>query len=261
MLRFAVAGSPLSTPAKGGTLEGIKRAHALGIRAMEIEWVQRVPNNPKHMEEIKQLSRELDIILTCHAPYFINLNAKDPLVLEASIERILLALEMAERAGIRSVCVHPAFYLGMDPEVALANVRLAVARIMEKKQMLFPHVNLGLETMGKVTQFGTLEEVLIISKEFDLYPVIDPAHMHARTNGLINSVEEWNEMFDLYEKYLGAAALKNVHMHYSGIAYTAKGERHHLPLEESDAKSQDRRNSGLRISFDGGRYTEDAGVL
>ncbi len=239
MLRFAVAGSPLSTPSPGGTLEGLRRAHQLGIQAMEIEWVQRVPNNPKHMEEIRKISNELDITLTCHAPYFINLNAKEPEKLEASIGRILLALQMAEIAGIRSVCVHPAFYLGMDAAIAFENVRRAVARIMEKKTSLFPSTNFGLETMGKPTQFGTLEEVLRISKEFDIYPVIDPAHMHARTNGLINSTKEWNEMFDLYEEYLGAKALKNVHMHYSGIAYTAKGERHHLPLEESDAQWRD----------------------
>ena len=171
-----------------------------------------------------------------HAPYYINLNSPEKEKLEASKKRILLALRMSELARIRSVCVHPAFYLGMEPKVAFENVRHAVDDIMKQKKNSFPHVNLGLETMGKPTQFGTLEEVLKISKEFDLYPVIDPAHMHARTNGKVNSYEEWDEMFDLYEKYLGAKSLKHVHMHYSGIAYTVKGEKHHLPLEESDAK-------------------------
>lgn len=238
MLRFAVAGAPLSTPKPGGTLEGLKRAHALGIRAMELEWVQSVPKNPAHMELIRTLATELDITLTVHAPYYVNLNSPEPAKLEASIGRVLLALQMAELAGVRSVCVHPAFYLGMPPDVAFQNVRQAVARILDKKKT-FPNVNLGLETMGKPTQFGTLEEVLKISQEFDLHPVVDPAHLHARTNGLINSVAEWNEMFDLYEKFLGKKSLQHVHMHYSGIAYTIKGERHHLPFRESDARWQD----------------------
>jgi deoxyribonuclease-4 len=137
------------------------------------------------------------------------------------------------------VCVHPAFYLGQDPSIAYDNVRKAIDTIMKQKKKLFPDVNLGLETMGKVTQFGTLEEVLKLSKEFNLYPVLDPAHMHARTNGAVNSVKEWNEMFDVYEKYLGKKSLQHVHMHFSGIAYSMKGEKHHLPLKESDAKWQD----------------------
>ena len=239
MLHFAVAGVPYSTPKPGGTVEGLKHAHSLGITAMELEWVQRVPENPERMLEIRETSEKLGMYLTCHAPYYINLNSPEKEKLAASKKRILLALSMGEIAGLHSVCVHPAFYLGMDPKVAFENVRLAVDDIMKNKQKLFPHVNLALETMGKPTQFGTLEEVLRISKEFEIYPTVDPAHMHARTNGLINSTEEWNEMFDLYESYLGKNSLKHVHMHYSGIAYGPKGEKKHLPLEESDARWKD----------------------
>lgn len=238
-LHFAVAGVPATTPKPGGTVEGLRHAHSLGITAMEIEWVQRVPDSPKRMEEIRKVSEELGMYLTCHAPYYINLNSPEKDKLEASIGRILLALRMSEIAGIHSVCVHAAFYLGMEPAKAFDNVRRAIDTIMKQKSKIFPNVNLGLETMGKVTQFGTLEEVLRISKEFGIYPTVDPAHMHARTNGLVNSVREWEEMFDLYEEYLGTESLSSVHMHFSGIAYGPKGEKHHLPLEESDAKWRD----------------------
>ena len=239
MLRFAVAGSPLSTPSPGGTVEGIKQASELGISAMEIEWVQRVPDAPKRMEEIKAVSKELNIILTVHAPYFVNLNAKEPEKLEASKKRILKALEMAELAGAISVCVHPAFYLGMEPEIAFKNVQKATADIMKQKSKLFPSVNLAFETMGKGTQFGSLEEVLKISKEFAIYPCVDLAHLHARTNGGYNSASEFNEVFDVYEKFLGKKSLKSMHLHYSGIEYTAKGERRHLVLNKSDANWKD----------------------
>ena len=239
MLHFAVAGVPLSTRKPGGTVLGLRRSHELGITAMELEWVQRVPLSPERMLEIRETAEKFGMYLTVHAPYYINLNARETEKLIASKKRMLDALSMAEIAGVRSVCVHPAFYLGMDPVVAFENVKRAVGDVMDYKQKLFPHVNLGLETMGKITQFGTLEEVLEISAAFDIYPVLDPAHMHARTNGLINSANEWNEMFDLYEKYLGSKSLKSVHMHFAGIAYGPKGEKHHLPLEESDAKWRD----------------------
>lgn len=206
---------------------------------MELEWVQRVPMNPEHMVKIGATAKELDIALTVHAPYYINLNSPEPEKLAASKKRILDALWMSQIAGVVSVCVHAAFNLGKDEATVLENVRRAVDDILKQKSKLFPDVNLGLETMGKSTQFGTLEDVLKISKEFDIYPVVDPAHLHARTNGKINSTKEWNEMFDTYEEYLGKKSLQKMHLHFSGIAYGPKGEKHHLPLQESDAKWED----------------------
>lgn len=239
MLHFAVAGVPYSTPGKGGTLEGLDHAAKLGITAMEMEWVQRVPKNEEHIVAIHAKGKELDMYLTVHAPYFVNLNALEEEKLEASKIRILDAMEMGQLAGAHSVCVHPAFYLKMDPEEVFDNVYRATDDIMKRAQKKGLTINLGFETMGKGTQFGSLEEVLKLSKEFGIYPTIDPAHMHARTNGEWNTTEEWNTMFDQYEEYLGSQSLKSVHMHYSGIEYTEKGERKHLPLQKSDARWKD----------------------
>jgi len=266
MLHFAVAGVPLSTPKPGGTVEGIRHAKKLGIDAMELEWVQRVPMSPERMKEIRAVAEELDTYLTCHAPYYINLNSSDPVTLAASKKRILDALTMSELAGVKSVCVHAAFYLGMDPKNAYENVRRAVADIL-KNRRFFPHVNLALETMGKPTQFGTLEEVLEICKEFGIYPCVDFAHLHARFQGTLNSTAEWNRMLDQYAQALGKDSLKQMHIHYSGIEYSLKGERKHLPLKESDARWKDfvavlkKRNVGGTVVCESPLLEEDTLLL
>lgn len=234
MLQFATPGSPLSTSGSGGTLAGLKRTHELGITAMEIEWVQSVPKNAEHVEKVGALAAKLGITLTVHAPYFVNLNSDDPEKIEASITRILNCLSMAQVAGAVSVCVHPAFYGKRPPEEALENVRTATNKVMKMKAKYFPDVNLAYETMGKHSQFGTLEEVLTVSKEFDIYPCIDIAHMHARSNGNVNSEPVWSDVFDTYQKYLGKRSLSHMHIHYSGINYGNKGEKNHLTFEESD---------------------------
>lgn len=202
---------------------------------MEMEWVQSVPKNPDHVAEVGALATSLHFALTVHASYFINLNSDDAQKLEASKKRIIDALSMAEIAGAVSVCVHAAFY-GPNKDKALDNVRRATDDILKHKQKLFPNVNLAYETMGKHTQFGTLDEVLTVSKEFDLYPCVDVSHMHARSNGAMNSDDEWNDMLDQYVACLGSSSLNKVHFHVSGIEYTDKGERRHLPFEDADLK-------------------------
>jgi deoxyribonuclease IV len=233
MLRIATPGVPLSTPKPGGTLKGIQHAHSLGIRAMEMEWVQSVPKNPEHVAEIGALARSLDFMLTVHAPFFINLNSAEADKITASKKRILDALTMAQVAGAVSVCVHAAFYNGRKGE-ALENVRRATDDLLKHKQKLFPDVNLAYETMGKHSQFGTVEEVLTVSKEFEIYPCVDISHLHARSNGGFNDSHSWNELFDQYADALGRKSLQTMHLHLSGIEYSDKGERKHLPLEESD---------------------------
>lgn len=238
MLYIATPGVPLSTPKPGGTLKGIAHAHSMGIRAMEMEWVQSTPKNPEHVAEIAEVAKKYEFALTVHGSYFINLNATEKEKLDASKQRIIGALSMAQIAGAVSVCIHPAFY-GTQKEKSLDNVRRATEDIMKKKQKLFPDVNLAFETMGKQSQFGTLEEVLKVSKEFDIYPCIDISHMHARSNGKMNSVKEWNEVFDLYEEYLGKKSLQTMHLHLSGILYGDKGEKKHLPMDEAEFKWRD----------------------
>lgn len=235
MLHIACPGAPKSTPSPGGTLKGLQRAHDLGITAMEIEWVQSVPKNAEHVAKLGEVAKGLGIVLTVHAPYFINLNSEDDDKLAASQKRILDALAMAQVCGAVSVCVHAAFNGGKDSAHVTDNVRFATDGIMRKKATLFPDVNLAYETMGKHVQWGTLEEVLAISKEFDIYPCVDTAHMHARANGAMNSEEEFDGLFDRYAKALGKKSLGRMHLHYSGINYGPAGEKNHLPIRESDA--------------------------
>ena len=88
---------------------------------------------------------------------------------------------------------------------------------------------------------GSLEDTLIMSAEIDgVLPCIDFAHLHARPgDGSVNSYAEWEALLKLVKKHLGAAALKRLHIHLSGIAYGPKGEKHHLKLAEADLKYKD----------------------
>ena len=92
------------------------------------------------------------------------------------------------------------------------------------------------ETMGKSAMLGSVEDTLEMAKKVQgTQPCIDFAHLHARTgNGSMNTYAEWVQLLEDYGRQLGPAALKQLHIHLSGIDYGEKGEKEHLPIQESD---------------------------
>ncbi len=239
-LLFGPAGVPHSSPKKS-TEEGIKQVAKLGLDCMELEFVQGVRMKPDLARKVNRLRQKLGLELTVHAPYFINLNSREPEKVRKSIERILDSARIGYLAGAKSVTFHAAFYQKDDPEKVYQRVKVALIEILSTLDKEGIRIDIRPETTGKPTQFGTLEEILRLSQEFPgrVYPCVDFAHLHARYNGGQNSYEEFAETLDKIGKALGNEALENMHIHISGIAYGPKGEKNHLNLMESDMNYRD----------------------
>jgi len=238
-LRFGTAGIPLSTP-KRSTIDGIAHVRNLGLDAMELEFVRGVNMKPELAKKIKYVAKKHDVLLTAHAPYYINLNASEKAKVEASKRRIIQSAERLHDAGGWSVVFHAGYYLKQDPARVYNRIRDALKEI--ERELMDRGVKIWLrpELTGKPTQFGDLKEIVKLSEELEtVLPTIDFAHAHARNRGKCNTAEEWREMLAFMEDRLGREALDNMHIHMSGIEYTAKGEKRHLPLMESDMNWED----------------------
>ncbi len=232
-LLFGTAGIPRSTKAQT-TPDGIKRVAELGLGCMEIEFVRGVRMNAAGATLVAEAATKAGIKLSAHAPYYINFNAHEPEKITASQERLLQTARIASICGAQSVVFHPAFYLGDAPEAAYKTVKTYLQEVMDKLKKENIRLTIRPEVMGKPTQFGTLEEVLQLATEIEgVAPCIDFAHWHARS-GAFNSYPEFTAMLSQVKDKLGRAALDNMHIHFSGINYGAKGEKNHLNLEESD---------------------------
>ncbi|CAD5243483.1 deoxyribonuclease IV [Thermococcus camini] len=238
-LRFGTAGIPISTP-KRSTIDGIIHVRNLGLDAMELEFVRGVNLKPELAKKIKYVAKKHDVLLTAHAPYYINLNAAEKAKIEASKRRIIQSAERLHEAGGWSVVFHAGYYLKQDPAKVYEKIKGEIKDIVKNLQDRGIEVWIRPELTGKPTQFGDLMELVKLSEEIErVLPTIDFAHAHARNKGKCNSVEEWREMLSLMEDRLGRDALDNMHIHISGINYTAKGERNHLNLQESDMNWKD----------------------
>ncbi len=238
-LLFGTAGVPLSTPERN-TLNGIARVKALGLSCMELEFVRNVNIGKELAPKVKIASEKNDVTLTCHGQYFINLNSKEKEKKDASVERVLNAARRAHECGAFSMVFHAAFYQGDSPEKVYDTIKESLKKITETLKSEGVDIWIRPETTGKPTQFAGLNELAKLSSELDMVmPTIDFAHMHARTGGKNNTHQEFSEMLNTVEKYLGKEGLNNMHIHMAGINYSEKGEKNHLNLKESDMNYKD----------------------
>ncbi len=232
-LLFGTGGAPHSSRTLSST-DGILRVAELGLGCMELEFVQGVRMGEAAARLVADVADRAGVRLSAHAPYFINLNAREPEKIRASQERIIQTARISHICGARSIVFHAAFYLGDEPEAVYERVKGYLAEIIYRLQRENIHVWLRPEVTGKVSQFGTLDELLKLSTELDgIAPCIDFAHLHARAGGG-NSYEEFAGVLVKIKERLGEKMLDNMHIHVSGIRYSPKGEISHLDLEESD---------------------------
>jgi deoxyribonuclease-4 len=260
-LLFGTAGIPLSTPKPASSVNGVLRVRELGLDAMELEFVRGVKMGDDLAYKVRSVSEAAKVVLTAHAPYYINLNSPEKAKVEASINRILETARVAHKAGGWSVVFHPAYYGKDSAVVVYGRVKEALKRIVEALRDEGVVVWVRPETSGGLAEFGGLEEVVRLSQEVEnVLPCVDFAHIHARTRGKYNSYEEFSQIFDYLEEELGKEALKNMHMHFSGIEYGDKGEIKHLNLEESDFKYVDLAKALRDYSIEGVIISESPNI-
>lgn len=210
------------------------------LGCMEIEFVRGVNMNLKTIPVVKQISQEKGLILTAHGPYFINLASPEKDKVEASIKRILDTARVAYSCGGYSITFHAAFYMGQDKKLVHNQVKSKMTEIINTLKSENIKIWVRPELTGKATQWGDLDELIQLSNEVEMVlPCIDFAHLHARSNGAWNTYDEFARVFERMGTEIGQHSLENFHAHIAGIEYTAKGERKHLNLEESDLNYKD----------------------
>jgi len=237
-LLFGTAGIPNST-AIDSTLAGIERIAELKLDCLEIEFVKGVKMGRDTAQKIKEAAKAHKISLSTHAPYYINLNAVEEGMRLASQERLLSSARATEMCGAKSVVFHPGYYGKTTPKQAFETIKKGLAEVVSILRSERNPVVLRPETMGKKSQFGNLEETLLLCQEIEgILPCLDFCHLHTR-DGKANTYNEFYRILKKVEKKLGKEILKKAHIHISGAEYSKKGEMKHINLMESDFRYDD----------------------
>jgi deoxyribonuclease IV len=186
------------------------------LTACEIAFTYGVYIKEQDAKEIKDKAEELNISMSIHAQYFVNLNAKDKTKLEASKKRILDCCERANQLGAKNIIFHAGFYAGIEEELTFQNIKtqiIELQKIIKKKNW---DVKLCPEVMGKKNVFGSIDEISRLVKETGCSFCIDFAHILARYDK------------HMFKEVIAAFPQEDWHCHFSGIEYSVeKGEKKH----------------------------------
>jgi len=228
-IRLGSSGIPISTNGNS-TIEGVKRIAELNLDALEVNFTHGIHMSLATAKELGKIAKVLDVELSIHVPYFVNLASVDKKIIEASKKRIIDSLARGVEMNATIVAAHAGYY-GKDREKAIEMISEACTEIAEMIEKNDWNIEFGLETMGKQASFGTLEEIIELCKRpKHLVPYLDPAHIYARQGGQI----DYKDMLDKLENL----KLRKWHSHFSGIKYSLVGigrgnERKHAPMKEA----------------------------
>ncbi|MBT3350653.1 MAG: TIM barrel protein [Nitrospinaceae bacterium] len=238
---FGVGGVPHSAKPQGHP-EAVRRLHELGLGVYEMEFVHGVRIRPETCELVKAAQAETGVHVTAHGPYYVNLYSLEEEKVEASRKRVLDTARALAACGGDGACFHAGFYQKRDPAEVHAFMTKQIGELVDILEKEGCPVRLDPETTGKGSQFGSLAELCEMGDALqgkNMSITIDFAHIHARTAGAMNTYDEFAGQLELMKNKLGKEALSSMHIHLSGIAYTEKGEAHHLELDDSDMNYED----------------------
>ena len=231
---FGPGGNSDSFAAEGfkSTIQAPGWVKRRGLDAYEYEAGRGVAAGEDALRAIGAKAREHGILMSLHAPYFISLSGTDPEKRLKSVEYIEKSLWAAELLGADTIVIHCGGASGRDRREAMELSKDTLRHVIEA--VGDTKIHLGIETMGKLNQLGTLEEVLeLCAVDPHYYPVVDFGHLNARNiGGYYTDVDSYRRTFDTIANAMGDDVARYLHCHFSKIEFTAAGEKRHLTFED-----------------------------
>jgi deoxyribonuclease IV len=226
-IKFGAAGNPLNffksefRKDRFGVLEW---SHKLGLNAQERQMTYGARMKEEDAIRFGELAKKFEISLSIHGPYYVVLTSDKPHVVENSVKELIKTARLAKLMGATKVVFHTGF--GKDYNKVIKGLK----RVEKDKE----DVVICPETMGKLSQLGSVDEVLTICENTESEPCIDFGHVHARTQGSLKDKENIRKILIEVEKRLGKESLKKLHCHFYPIEFTEKGEKVHRAVTEKN---------------------------
>lgn len=203
-----------------------------GLDAYEYSAGKGIVGGIESFRKIGEQAKKFGILTSFHTPYYISLSGVEEEKRLKSLDYIGKSLACARAMGADTIVIHAGSASKISREKATELAKDTLYRALCE----FPDdgILFGIETMGKINQLGTLDEVIeICTLDKRLSPVVDFGHLNARDcGGVFNTADDYIRVFDKIGNVLGDEKALNLHCHFSKIEYTTSGEKKHLTFED-----------------------------
>lgn len=236
--RFGVAGFPpnfFSSPFKKRRENIFSWLDSIGLDWVELQNTYGVKMKDDQAKLYKELSKEHNIGISIHGPYFISLASKDQDVVLRSKNRILQCIRLASMLDSNRIIFHP----GCCPDKSQEGRKDGIRRIVDELLSLRDDIPKGMylypETAGKKAQLGSVSEIIEICEHVDFArPCLDMAHIHGFESGSLMSAHNIRSVFDRVEDAFGKEYLRDIHIHMYPVEYDHNGEKKHKAFADLD---------------------------
>jgi len=228
MIRFGPAGNPINffkSELGKDRLNAPVWVRSIGLNANERQMTYGARMKEEDAIKFGNLAEKNDVALSVHGPYYVVLTSEKSRVIKNSIKELIKTAHLTELMRAKRVVFHPGF--GNNADKVIKNIRI-IEKEKPKNVFLLP------ETMGKLSQLGSLDDVLKICENTECLPCIDFGHLYARSLGNLKTKEDFKKILITIEKRLGKKILNTLHCHFYPVDFTQKGEKVHRAVTEKN---------------------------
>ena len=214
------------------TLDAPRFVSEIGLDAYEYEAGNGLFAGITQLKAIGRAAREESVGLSYHAPYFISLSGVVEEKRLNSINYIKQSIDAASALGADTIVVHCGSCAKISRDEGMRLSADTLFRLLDSVDT--KGVRIGLETMGKVNQLGTLDEVIELCRIDSVFvPVVDFGHLNARDcGGVFKTADDYLRVFDKIARKLNPDVADKLHCHFSKIEWTDAGEKRHLTFSD-----------------------------
>lgn len=237
MPKFGPAGNSASFSQMGykSSLDVPDYIVKMGLDCYEYQCGRGVNIGEEKARLLGEKAAKAGIALSLHAPYYISMSSTEEEKRDNSVNYILSSARAVNAMGGNRIVVHTGSCGKISRndalDLALDTMRKAISALDREG---LSNIHICPETMGKVNQLGTLDEVLeLCLLDERLVPCIDFGHLNARDMGSLKTLSDYENIFLKIKDKLGTDRLKSFHSHFSKIEYTTGGEKRHLTFEDT----------------------------
>jgi deoxyribonuclease IV len=235
----AIRVGPAFVPSRDSPEAAVEMLLERGFTACEVDFEGGFWMDWDYARQLGTLAGEAGIVLSVHAPIpaFLGHSEQGGKKHRMAVGMLDHSAGIAVACGAKLVVVHPGFLRGRERSAAIASVVEQLEELRKRLEAKGRAVPFGVEIMGRVREFGTVEDVFAISSQLDwVRPVLDFAHLHAVTGGGFTGKEAFAAVLDVADGLLEPSA--PFHIHFSDVSFANRNEKAHLPYGQGTLRAE-----------------------